>query len=295
MKPRVIAVLTTASLAFTGLVAAASPASAAAAPPKITIAVSGDQATVSQTQMRPGIVEFTIGKTFTLPGGGDQGGPEQLSVMRTDQLDLVLSQFADVFGDPSDPAAGAKSAAAMRTIRENSTWYGGGFKGTTYQVRLPAGTYYVLGTQSTPMGMLKPATFTVSGEPRKGTLHETSGTIAAASTKGGGNKWVARGLGNLGDGWLKFTNAAKEIHFLDMSSVKPKTTLDQVTKAFQSQSPPKFFTGESFSFEVISPGVRVAIKGPIKAGRYLVDCFVPSEVDGMPHAFMGMVKLVTVG
>jgi len=293
MKTRVLAGVAGTALLLTSLTVSATPA-AAAAPPKVTISVSGDQVVVSQSQMRPGIVEFTVGKTFTVPGDGPFSGPEQLTVMRTDQFDLVMAQFAAVFADGSAPGAGAAAAQAMRTIRENSTWYGGGYKGTTYQVRLPAGTYYVLGTASTPQGLTKPATFTVSGEPRKGTLHPTSATILAVSTKDGGNAWRTRGLGSLGDGWLRFTNAAKELHFLGMMGVKPKTTDAQIAKAFASDSPPKFATGQDYSFEVISPGVRVAIKGPIKAGRYLLDCFVPSETDGMPHAFMGMLKLVNV-
>ena len=45
---------------------------------------------------------------------------------------------------------------------------------------------------------------------------------------------------------------------------------------------------------MISPGVVVAVKGPVAPGRYLLTCFVPSESDGMPHAVMGMWKLVTV-
>jgi hypothetical protein len=214
--------------------------------------------------------------------------------MRTDQFDLVMATFPAVFGDPTDPAAGAASAQAMRTIRENATFYGGGLEGTTYQVRLPAGTYYLLGVQSAAMGLTKPAMFTVSGQPRKGALHSTKGKIRAESVKGGGNKWVTAGLRTMGNGWLKFTNASKELHFVDMLGVKPKTTLAQVNKAFQSNKPPKIFTGNDYTYEVVSPGVSVAIKGPIKPGRYLLTCFVPSEIDGTPHAFMGMLKLVTV-
>ena len=293
MHTKLIAGAAGTALLLTGLAVGATPASAAA-PPKVTISVSGDQVVVSQSQMRPGIVEFTVGKTFTLPGDGDFSGPEQLSVMRTDQFDYVVSQFAAIFGDPSAPDAGAAAAQAMRNVREASTWYGGGYQGTTFQVRLPAGTYYVLGSASTPQGLTKPATFTVSGQPRKGTLHSTSATIRAVTTKDGGNAWRTKGLRSLGKGWLRFTNATEEIHFLEMQGVKPKTTDAQIAKAFASDSPPKFFTGQDYSFEVISPGIRVAIKGPFKAGRYLLSCFVPSETDGTPHAFMGMVKLVNV-
>ena len=40
--------------------------------------------------------------------------------------------------------------------------------------------------------------------------------------------------------------------------------------------------------------VSVAIKETMPAGKYVVDCFMPSESDGMPHALMGMWKLFTV-
>jgi hypothetical protein len=182
----------------------------------------------------------------------------------------------------------------MRNIREASTWYGGGYEGTTFQVDLPAGNYYVLGVQSAAMGMVAPAPFTVSGERRTGTLHPTSATIRAVTTSDGGNAWVAKGLSTIGKGWLKFANSAKEIHFLDMSGVKPGTKNSTIRKALQSQDDPGFFTRTHYGVEVISPGVSVAVKGPFKPGRYFVACYVPSETDGMPHALMGMWKLVDV-
>ncbi len=76
--------------------------------------------------------------------------------------------------------------------------------------------------------------------------------------------------------------------------MKPGTTSADVRKAFSSPGEPKFFTGKGLTVEVVSPGVVVAVKGPVAPGGYLLTCFVPSEADGMPHAVMGMWKLVTV-
>ena len=95
--------------------------------------------------------------------------------------------------------------------------------------------------------------------------------------------------------WLRFANASKEIHFLDMAGVKPGTTSADVKKAFSSPGEPKFFTGEGLTVEVVSPGVVGRRQGPGRTGHgTCATCFVPSESDGMPHAMMGMWKLVTV-
>ncbi len=278
------------------LAVTAAPASAAAhmaAPPKVTIAVAGDQATISQATMRPGVVEFQVGKTFKVPG--PQGGPDTLSIVRTDQLDEVLAALGPVFAeDFADPASMAAAARGMAAARSMSTWYGGTKKGGVWQVDLPAGNYYVIGLQSTMMGLAKPVAFTVAGEPRSAPLHATAGTIRAISVPGG-NAFVAKGMSHLGDGWVKFANSAKEVHFMSMTGVKPSTDAATIRKAFQSNSDPKWIIGPHYDFDVISPGVSVAMQGPFGAGRYLVDCFIPSETDGMPHALMGMWKLVDVG
>ena len=288
MKNRIMASAATLAVVIAGLSLA--PASAASGPPVVRISAQGDQVVISQATMRPGVVEFRVGTTFVVPG--PDGGPDQLSVVRTDQLPLVLESLKTVFADTSTPEAAAAAAAGMRTVNGAATFYGGGGKGTTWQVDLPAGTYSVVGVPSAIFGLTKPATFTVAGERRAGALPATQATIRAIGPVGD-NRWTFRQTGSPVR-WLRFANASKEIHFLDMAGVKPGTTSLDVKKAFSSPAEPKFFTGEGMTVEVISPGVAVAVKGPIAPGRYLATCFVPSESDGMPHALMGMWKLVTV-
>lgn len=280
-----------ASAALIALPASAQAAASSPGVPVVTLAMKGTQATVSQSTMRPGIVEFHVGRTLTSP----ENGPSQISVMSTDDYDQVISLlgpvFAEEFGNPASMAAAAQSMAQIRTI---STWYSGATTGSVWQVYLPAGTYYVLDVPGAVQGAAQPATFTVVGDPRTATLHPTAGTVRAISVEGG-NAFVAKGMSRLGNGWLKFANSAKEVHFLDMTGVKATTSAAQVRKGFQSNKDPKWVTGPNVSVDVISPGVSIALKSPLTGGRYLVDCFIPSETDGMPHALMGMWKLVNVG
>jgi hypothetical protein len=288
MKNRIMASAASLAVVVAGLGLA--PASAASGPPVVRISAQGDQVVISQATMRPGVVEFRVGTTFVVPG--PDGGPDQLSVVRTDQLPLVLETLKTVFADTSTPEAAAAAAQGMRTINGLATFNGGGGKGTTWQVDLPAGNYSVVGVPSAVFGLTKPATFTVAGERRAGALPATQATIRAVGPVGD-NQWTFRQTGSPVK-WLRFANASKEIHFLDMAGVKPGTTSVAVKKAFSSPGEPKFFTGEGMTVEVVSPGVAIAVKGPVAAGRYLLTCFVPSESDGMPHAMMGMWKLVTV-
>ena len=143
--------LSTGVIAALALAVIPAPALAAdASPARLTLSVVGTQAQASAAQIRPGVVEVTIGDTFTIPG--DEPAPDQLAIVSTADLPYVLSQFGAIFGDPTAPGAGAAAAQGMRNVRAATTWYGGGFKGTTYQVVLPAGTYYVLDPVDRPEG-----------------------------------------------------------------------------------------------------------------------------------------------
>jgi hypothetical protein len=296
MNPRLLAGTTALALVAAPLLTAPAVSAAPTRAAVVTLGMSGDQATVSQSVVRPGIVEFRVSGNFTVPGPG--GGPEALTIVATSQLDQVLALLPAVFaGNPGDPASMAASAAAMRSIHAMTTFYGGSQKGGVWQVNLPVGDYYALGIQSAAMGLTKPVAFTVAGAPRASTLHATQAFVTATGPVGD-NRWHVSQPGGHPVDWLRFSNHAHEIHFLDITSVKPMTTDAMVRKAFSSNSQrqPKWVNQPALNFDVISPGVTVAIdtinqKGPLPAGRYLVDCFIPSETDGMPHALMGMFEL----
>jgi hypothetical protein len=286
--------MVTAAIVVAAITVPAAPANAAGSMPVVDIAVASDgQATISQTTMRPGVVEFHVGKTATIPA--DLGGNDSLSIVRTDQLDLILQTLPAVFSADGSPETLAAAAQGMRQIHAISTWYGGTHEGGVWQVYLPAGNYYAMGATSTALGLAKPVAFTVSGQPRSAKVHSVQAAIWATGSVGQ-NQFRFAQLGKRSVTWFAFRNNAQEIHFLDINPVKPGTTTTQVNKAFSpaSDGPPSWLTGPPYSFDVISPGVRVAVKHTIDPGKYVVDCFIPSETDGMPHALMGMYKLITV-
>lgn len=274
------------SVLTTTLALAATPAAAADQPPLVKLKGSKTALSVSKDSVPSGVVQFQVAKTMP---ADPNIGEDSLVVISSKDIDAVLARLPEVF-DESDPT-GQTAAAAMTYIRSHSTLYGGGNKGATWQVKLAKGKYYVMSTNAAGSGNPVKASFKVTGKKGVTSLHETNATVTAAKP----NVWKTKGLGHLGSGWLTFRNTSKEVHFMALSGVKPGTTNKQVKDAFADPSAePDFFTKKSFFFDVISPGVEVAVKGPVKKSRYLLDCFVPSEADGMPHAFMGMWKLVNV-
>ncbi len=48
--------------------------------------------------------------------------------------------------------------------------------------------------------------------------------------------------------------------------------------------------------EVLSPGTQAVFRSSsLKKGTYDLECFIADDVTGMPHAFMGMHRIVTIG
>ena len=46
--------------------------------------------------------------------------------------------------------------------------------------------------------------------------------------------------------------------------------------------------------DIVSPGHAMALHLQLPAGHYALMCFFPDPQTGMPHAFMGMVRMVTL-
>jgi hypothetical protein len=97
-------------------------------------------------------------------------------------------------------------------------------------------------------------------------------------------------------GMVKFANQADQPHFLTLQRVKDSTTNAKVRKAINSggQGNPPWLLKASTESGVLSPGKSQLLKYDLPAGKYLVACFWPDYFTGMPHANMGMWKLVTL-
>jgi len=77
--------------------------------------------------------------------------------------------------------------------------------------------------------------------------------------------------------------------------VEAGTTDRQIQAFFDSGSqtpPPLFRAGPSGGNDVVSPGGTIRVDYNLPAGTYVLLCFVADDVTGMPHALMGMHKVI---
>lgn len=97
-------------------------------------------------------------------------------------------------------------------------------------------------------------------------------------------------------GWLTFNNVSDQPHFLVMQRVKSYVTPKMVRKYFASgsQQNPKWALKANTDTGVVSPYRAEVLKYDLPAGKYLIACFWPDDDTGMPHALMGMWKLITL-
>lgn len=97
-------------------------------------------------------------------------------------------------------------------------------------------------------------------------------------------------------GAITFRNISDQPHFVVFNRVKTGTTGKQVARFFHhgAQGKPSFAKPAHTAVGVISPGTRQLVQIDLPPGRYVLACFWPDDDTGMPHAFMGMWKLVTL-
>jgi hypothetical protein len=151
---------------------------------------------------------------------------------------------------------------------------------------LKAGQFMAIDQNGNAVAMLA-----VVGHAATTTLGQHTGTYSALSYGWG----VSRHLPAAGT--VKVTNSADQPHFLELQRVKDSTTAAQVRKFIKSgaQGNPSWGLKASAGSGVISPGTSQLLSYDLPAGKYLVACFWPDFFTGMPHFFMGMWRLVTIG
>ena len=96
-------------------------------------------------------------------------------------------------------------------------------------------------------------------------------------------------------GTIEFYNkATNSPHFLFLMHVKKGTTRKTMIKALQSGpgQGPNIFRNGSLGTDVIFTGHSQTLTYDLPAGDYAEVCFFPDLKTGMPHAFMGMVRIV---
>ena len=102
-------------------------------------------------------------------------------------------------------------------------------------------------------------------------------------------------------GLLTFKNAASNNHFIEMGKLKKGYTYKDFKKWFASaqQGPPQGPSPVNFDIGlgsgVVSPGYSATFNYNLPKGDYVMLCFWPdASMGGMPHAFMGMHRVITL-
>ena len=271
------------SLATTGLVFAPSTATATTAgpsarqgtpdQPKLVRLKSNDKKlSVSDTHFRPGVTEFRVTKT------AHRGS--SLVIIKSNNLDRAFKKLGIAF------QGGSGSADAMAAFDNLVTIYGGGGEGARWQVNLKhSSNYYAFDIKTNKLTRIK-----VNGDRRGAKMQHADSSIVAYQ-KNDLNQFKTDG--NLEGNWVSFENKSNEIHFVEVDRVAKSTTAKDVKNGLTSNKDPKWLRPGGFFFDVQSPGVRTVHYQEVQSGRYLLICFMPSEMqDGVPHAMMGMWHLV---
>ena len=152
-----------------------------------------------------------------------------------------------------------------------------------------AGNRYVLYDDSSLVPR-RPVHLTVTAPAGVQTLPTTSATVVAHEDRRWGGDTTLPAKGN-----IRFANHADfSPHFVVLQHVKDGTTRKQVIDSFSSQSQPNFILPGEQDSDIVSPGHAMVLHLLLPPGRYALMCFFPDPETGMPHAFMGMVRMVTL-
>lgn len=194
---------------------------------------------------------------------------------------------ADVnkFGAKNDIKA-LKRALARTTILGG---FSGGGSGTIVLPRAGSYTPFSIGERGLVLGKA----IQVRGPARRSSLPRTDGTIIA---KNGPSWGGASHLPRKGSFLLKNKGNTGIPHFVVLQQVAEGTTTDQVLEALQSEEegpPPSWVLPASMETGSVSPGRSLTANYKLPPGQYVVMCFFPDpKMGGMPHALMGMLRMI---
>lgn len=192
-----------------------------------------------------------------------------------------------------------ENVTALRRFERNTVLMGGvnarkGEPGVMW-TRLPRGHYWVLDVNDEQPKARKIHDLRVAGERIHGMLPSTD-TIRSV----GEAKWAARPKAINNRGILKYRNDSTDNHFIELVRLQPgKTEADfkeWVEQLMQgNETPPPVDFSATTGSGIIAPGKAMSMRYDLPAGKYMLLCWWPdSDMDAMPHVFMGMYRDITL-
>lgn len=263
-----------AAIATTLVGASAASASTPAGVPTVTAHISSKSISLSTgNRLRAGRISFKV-----VTGKGDH----ELQIARLKPgytLPQASADLSKAFSGDVDAVRRIDAKIVFLGGAEALPHHPGGFG-----VSLSAGKYVFLDQNSNAYRII-----TVYGKPRPQKALPHNGNLGVYTY--GFDAHVLPRSGN-----VRIFNVSDQPHFVVFQHVKDGTTNAQVNKLFKSmsQKEPSWALKANTSSGVISPGHSQTLHYSLPAGKYLVVCWWPDDDTGMPHAYMGMWKLVTL-
>jgi len=291
MITRLLTAATLAALPLTvpvGTTAATVPAAATAAAVTVLAGPHGSFAVTAPTTVQAGRVTFS----FIVGHGSSKGGSFAV-VSYSGSYGFADAVATQQYGNDHTTSAGTPTPAALRKLRKlvaHTTFHGGaGLSGAgtaETSMMLSPGSYTVYDDN----GALPshPAVLDVVGPPAADVAPATDAHVVLADMHFGGDRTLPR------SGTLALTNTSDDPHFLALARVAGGTTHAEVARGFATGDL-SFLRAEAFESEVLSPGQSDTLSySGVARGAYLEVCFFPDLRTGVPHAFLGMYRLVRV-
>jgi hypothetical protein len=284
---RIVASVAAFTIAAAGTLAAAGPAAAEVHDTPVSVHGNGTTVTLSRDTVQQGRIRFTVDTSNGAAGS-------QITLFRLvapATLDTFKADLAEEFSQ--DPAIAAQGT---RDLNRDVRFFGLADVAPGYPAivteQLSAGHYYLMDLGNPPVqGSPVFTTFTVRGSGRVHSDGESEGPVVELTSADRFNSPDTLPA----SGTITVKNVADTIHFMSISPVLKGTTDAEIQAFFGSPpaGPPSFFVdGPSVGMDVLSPGRQLELTYKLPAGTYVLTCFIADDVTGMPHAVMGMHKVV---
>jgi len=266
-----------------GLATMLAPAASAAPRDVVHVRIDKGHVVHLPSQLRPGMHRFEVKAA--------KGSELQLAHKRAGYSDRELARDINA-------AMGQGNIAALKRFERNVTLLGGidaspGHPGVMY-ASLTRGSYVAVDV-NVPASPSKISHFRISGRHLSGAA--PSGPVIRATQA---VNFAARPASIPRKGWLTFANQSSENHFVEIARLQPgKTIADfkawiDASNAGQNLQPPIDQSVDLTSGN-LGPRHRMTWHYQLPAGNYVLTCFWPdADMGGMPHAFMGMYRALTV-
>lgn len=230
-------------------------------------------------------------KTINVRGANDlRAGRVKVEVKGAGVAEIVMFKRGYDIDDLMKDVAAANQGdiKALKHALANTTFLGGFEAGGSGTVVLPrAGDYFVFSFASRGHGAFSAGAVKKAPKPTvDGALIAKAGPIWAGSTT-----FPAAGTFN-------FKNKDQTVpHFVILQQVVEGTTTDQVLESLQNEGPnsppPPFALPAGLETASISSGRSMTVDYDLPPGQYVVMCFFPDpNMGGMPHALMGMLRMI---